>query len=100
MRLEIIWPFLFAPVIAGAVLAGSWLLARKGIAPAQTVSNSFIKATAIRLAAFTIMLAVISLILGQSQNYSYVRLTSFFVPLLILLAIAATAWVLRGPFER
>ena len=46
------------------------------------------------------MLAVISLMLGQDQNYSFVRLTSFFVPLLALLSIAATAWVLGGPLER
>ena len=100
MRLEIIWPFLIAPVIASAVLASSLMLSRKRIVRPHKVSNSFIKATAIRLAAFTAMLAVISLMLGQDQNYSFVRLTSFFVPLLALLSIAATAWVLGGPLER
>jgi hypothetical protein len=100
MRLEIIWPFLLAPVIATAVLAVSLVLARKRIVPPNKVSNSFIKATAIRLSVFAATLAAISLILGQDQNYSFVRLTSFFVPLLVLLAIAASAWLLSGPLER
>ena len=97
---EIIWPFLIAPVVASAALAGSLMLTRKRTAPRQKVSNSFIKATAIRLAVFTAVLGGISLVLGQDQNYSFVRLTSFFVPLLVLLAIASTAWVLSGPLEQ
>jgi hypothetical protein len=82
------------------VLGGSLLLSRKRIVLPHKVSNSFIKTTAIRLAAFTTMLAAISFALGRDQSSSFVRLTSFFVPLLVLLAIAATAWVLSGPLER
>jgi hypothetical protein len=100
MRLEIIWPFLIAPIIASVVLVSSLVLARNWIVVPHKASNSFIKTTAIRLAAFTAMLAGISLLLGQDQNYSFVRLTSFFVPLLVLLAIAATAWVLSGQLQR
>src|SRR5262249_43539224 len=49
-----------------------------------------------RFAVMTAVLIAIALIMGRAQSYSFARLSIFFVPLLILLAMAVTVWLLDG----
>jgi hypothetical protein len=53
-------------------------------------------ATAGRLAVLIGGLVAIALIAGRAQSYSFARLSTFFVPLLVMLAVAATVWLLDG----
>ena len=43
--------------------------------------------------------AVIALLVGREQSISFDRLSTFFVPLLVLFAIAGSAWVLTGELQ-
>jgi hypothetical protein len=101
MRLRFLWPFLTGPLIAVVVLRVSgaftgWRLT----APRDAKSAAFTKKTAWRLAALVVLLAVVAVLVGRAQSVSFARLSSFFVPLLVLLAIAGSVWGLSWPLAR
>jgi hypothetical protein len=73
------------------VAGRGWLTASRD-APAASLAA----ATAGRLAVLVGVLIAVALILGRAQSYSFARLSIFFVPLLVLLAVAATVWLLDG----
>lgn len=105
MRLPLLWPMLAAPVIAllahyANLLVGhhsdGTRLANPGVLrPRRSLSDT--DRIAMLLALLIGMLAVIVLFGGRSQNVSTSRLTTFFVPLLVLESVAAVAWTLRWP---
>jgi hypothetical protein len=96
MRLGELWPFMVAPVIAVVVLRVSDKFAggRLTLIPDASAA-SFAAATAVRLAALLSFFAVIALAIGRVQSISFLRLSTFFIPLLVLFGTACTALVLN-----
>ena len=96
MRLRGLWPFLAGPLIAMAILRTIEIYAgRKLTLPGDGLAASFARATAARLAALLVFFVVIALLMGRVQNISFERLSTFFVPLLVLFAVAGNAWMLN-----
>jgi hypothetical protein len=98
MRLRFLWPFLTGPLIAIVVLRMSgaftgWRLT----APGDAKSAASTKQTALRLAALVVLLIAVAVFMGRAQSISFARLSSFFVPLLVLLGIAGSVWGLSWP---
>src|SRR5580700_8670292 len=102
LRLRFLWPFLSGPLIAVVVLrmsgalSGWWRLA----APRDARSAALAKQTAWRLVALVLLLATVALIAGRAQSLSFARLSSFFVPVLVMLAMAGSVWALNWPLTR
>jgi hypothetical protein len=100
MRLRGLWPFLIGPIIAAIII---YLMDRFANWKRPRLSDpseaSFAGATAARLAAFLLFFIVIALLAGRAQSISFERLSSFFVPLLVLFAIAGGAWLLNGKLQ-
>ena len=100
MRLRGLWPFLIGPIIAAVII---YVVDR--FAPwkrpqlSDSSAASFARATAARLAALLLFFIVIALLVGRAQNISFERLSTFFVPLLVLFAIACSAWLLNGKLQ-
>jgi hypothetical protein len=106
MRLVALWPFLTAPFIVAIVLGFAEPFAKSGRPSlSETVRASFATLTAARLVALLGFFAVVALIAGRVQNISFGRLSTFFVPLVVMFGIAGSAWILttwqierhRGP---
>jgi hypothetical protein len=97
-RLGDLWPFVVAPLIAAVVLRVSDKFAggRLTLFPDASAA-SFAAATAARLAALLGFFAVIALAMGRAQNISFLRLSTFFIPLVVLFGTACTALVLNRP---
>ena len=90
MRLRGLWPFLIGPIIAAIIIYvtdrfAPWKRPRLS----DPSEASFAGATAARLAALLLFFIVIALLVGRAQSISFERLSTFFVPLLVLFAIAA-----------
>ncbi len=101
MRLGILWPFLLGPVIAVAILKAAGAFAGWRLsAPRDPLAASFSIATLTRLAALVGFLAVVAFAAGRGQSVSFGRLSTFFVPLLVLLGIAGSVWALNWPLGR
>jgi hypothetical protein len=101
LRLHFLWPFLTGPIIAVVVLWMSgaftgWRLT----APRDDRSALLTKQTAWRLAALVVLLATVAVVAGRAQSISFTRLSSFFVPVLVMLAIAGSVWALNWPLTR
>jgi hypothetical protein len=95
MRLNVLWPFLAAPVIVAAILHAADAIAGGKLARSRDPSAaSFAGATASRLAAMLAFFAVIALLAGRVQNISFERLSTFFIPLVVLFGVAGSAWVM------
>ncbi len=95
MRLNVLWPFLAAPVIVAAILHAADAIAGGKLARSRDRSvASFAGATAARLAAMLGFFAVTALLAGRVQNISFERLSTFFIPLIVLFGIAGSAWVM------
>jgi hypothetical protein len=96
MRLGELWPFIAAPLIAAVILRVSDKFAggRLTLFPDAAVA-SFAAATAARLASLLGFFAVIALAMGRAQSISFLRLSTFFIPLLVLFGTACTAWVVK-----
>ena len=95
MRLRGLWPFLAGPLIAIAILRTIEISTGRMLTlPRDASAASFARATAVRLAALLGFFVVIALLMGRVQNISFERLSTFFVPLLVLFAIAGSAWML------
>src|SRR5580704_9582153 len=100
MRLRGLWPFLIAPIVAAIVIYvvdrfAPWKRLRRS----DPSAASFAGATAARLAALLLFFIVIALLVGRAQSISFERLSTFFVPLLVLFAIACSAWLLNGKLQ-
>src|SRR5580704_4783420 len=100
MRLRGLWPFLIGPIVAAIVIYvvdrfALWKRPRRSD-PAEA---SFAGATAARLATLLLFFIVIALLAGRAQSISFERLSTFFVPLLVLFAIACSAWLLNGKLQ-
>ena len=100
MRLRGLWPFLIGPVIAAIIICvmdrfALWKRPRRS----EPSEAWFAGATAARLAAILLFFIVIALLAGRAQSISFERLSSFFVPLLVLFAIAYGAWLLNGKLQ-
>jgi hypothetical protein len=101
MRLRFLWPFLTGPIVAVVVLRMSgaftgWRLT----APRDASSALLTKQTAWRLAALVALLLAVAVLAGRNQSLSFARLSSFFVPVLVMLAIAGSVWGLSWPLAR
>ena len=101
MRLRFLWPFLTGPLIAVVVLRMSgaftgWRLT----APRDARSALLTKQTAWRLVALVALLVAVAVLAGRNQSLSFTRLSSFFVPVLVMLAIAGSVWGLSWPLAR
>jgi hypothetical protein len=97
MRLRGLWPFLIGPIVAAVIIYAMdrfapWKRPRLG----DPAAASFARATAARLAAFLLFFIVIALLAGRAQSISFERLSTFFVPLLLMFATACSAWLLNG----
>ena len=100
MRLRGLWPFLIGPIVAAVIIYAMdrfapWKRPRRS----DPWEASFAGATAARLAALLLFFIVIALLAGRAQSISFERLSSFFVPLLVLFAIACSAWLLNGKLQ-
>jgi hypothetical protein len=100
MRLRGLWPFLIGPIVAAIVIDvvdrfAPWKRPRLS----DPSAASFAGATAARLAALLLFFIVIALLVGRAQSISFERLSTFFVPLLVLFAIACSAWLLNGKLQ-
>jgi hypothetical protein len=101
MRLRFLWPFLTGPIIALIVLRMSGVLTGWRLtAPRDARSAALSKQTAWRLAALVLVLAVVAVVAGRAQSLSFARLSSFFVPVLVMLAMAGSVWALSWPLTR
>jgi hypothetical protein len=102
LRLRFLWPFLSGPLIAVVVLrmsgalSGWWRLA----APRDARAAALAKQTAWRLVAMVLLLAAVAVVAGRAQSFSFARLSSFFVPVLVMLATAGSVWALNWPLTR
>ena len=100
MRLRGLWPFLIGPIIAAIII---YVMDRFAHWKRPRLSDpseaSFAGATAARLAALLLFFIVVALLAGRAQSISFERLSSFFVPLLVLFAIACSAWLLNGKLQ-
>ena len=101
MRLRFLWPFLTGPLIAAAVLRMSGAFAGWRLtAPRDARSAHLSKQTAWRLVAFVALLGAVAVLVGRNQSLSFTRLSSFFVPVWVMLAIAGSVWGLSWPLAR
>jgi hypothetical protein len=101
LRLRLLWPFLTGPLIAVVMLRMSgayigWRLT----APRDARSAALTKQTAWRLVALVALLVTVAVLAGRNQSLSFARLSSFFVPVLAMLAIAGSVWGLNWPLAR
>jgi hypothetical protein len=100
MRLRGLWPFLIGPIIAAVII---YVMDRFSLWKRPRCSDpsevSFAGATAARLAALLLFFIVIALLVGRAQSISFERVSTFFVPLLVLFAIACSAWLLNGKLQ-
>ena len=101
MRLRFLWPFLTGPLIAIVVLRMSGALSGWRLtSPRDARSAALSKQTVWRLVALVLLLAVVAVVAGRAQSLSFARLSSFFVPVLVMLAIAGSVWGLSWPLTR
>jgi hypothetical protein len=100
MRLRGLWPFLIGPIIAAMII---YMMDRFAHWKRPRLSDpseaSFAGATAARLAALLLFFIVIAVLAGRAQSISFERLSTFFVPLLVLFSIACSAWLLNGKLQ-
>jgi hypothetical protein len=98
MRLGGLWPFVAGPVVAAAIIRAIDSFGHGGMfmQSRDASAASLAAATTSRLAVLIGVLITIALTVGREQSYSFVRLSTFFVPLLVLWAIACTVWLLDG----
>jgi hypothetical protein len=100
MRLRGLWPFLIGPIIAAIIIYATDRFApwkRPRLCDQMEASRA--GATAVRLAVLLLLFIGVAVTAGRAQSVSFDRLSTFFVPLLVLLAIAGGAWLLNGKLQ-
>jgi hypothetical protein len=97
MRLDGLWPLLFAPVITAAVLrfAGMLTLDRRSLLAIVKPTSFAVEAT-VKLAALLGFFVVVAFASGRVQHVSFARLSTFFVPLVVMYGIAGSACILAN----
>ena len=101
LRLRILWPFLAGPLITAAAMGISSALAKTQLKPScNPVAASFAAFASRRIGGLVFFLVAISAVAGHVQSVSFYRLSSFFVPLLVLLAVAGSVRVIEAPSWR
>ena len=97
MRLGGLWPLLFAPVITVAVLrfAGMLALDRRSLVAIVKPTSFAVEAT-VKLAVLVGFFAVVAFVSGRVQHISFARLSTFFVPLVVMFGIAGSACILAS----
>jgi hypothetical protein len=100
MRLRGLWPFVIGPIIAAIIICAldrfaPWKRSRLSDQTEAVLAG----ATVTRLAALLLFFIVIALLVGRAQSISFERLSTFFVPLLLLFAIAVSAWLFNGKLQ-
>jgi len=101
MRLRFLWPLLSGPLICVFVLRitgafAGWRLT----APRDAKSAALTGQTVLRLAALVMLLVAVAVVAGRAQSFSFARLSSFFVPVLVMLTIACSVWGLSWSLGR
>jgi len=100
MRLRGLWPFLIGPIIAAIIIYVTDRFALCKRSRLHIPSEALLAgATAARIAALLLLFILVALLAGRVQSISFERLSTFFVPLLVLLAIAVGAWLLNGKLQ-
>jgi hypothetical protein len=100
MRLRGLWPFLLGSIIAAIIIyAADRFAPWKRPRLSDEAEAALAGATAVRLAVLLLLLIGLAVLAGRAQNSSFDRLSTFFVPLLVLLAIAGGAWLLNGKLQ-
>ena len=100
MRLRGLWPFLLGPIIAAIIIyAADRFAPWKRPRLSDQAEASLAGAAAVRLAVLLLLLIGLAVLAGRAQSVSFDRLSTFFVPLLVLLAIAGGAWLLNGKLQ-
>ena len=95
IRLDGLWPFLFAPVITAVVLRFTGVLTLDRRSPLAAVKpTSFIAESVAKLAALLGFFTVVALVAGRVQHISFARLSTFFVPLVVMVGTAGSALIL------
>ena len=99
MRLDILWLYfsgLF--VFALGVITMGRLRTLHPIDPSSPATSRYrtapVRASAMRLLALVITLAVVSIAVGRVQYVTYERFSTFFFPLLALIGAAGSGWIL------
>jgi hypothetical protein len=100
MRLRGLWPFLVGPIIAAIIICvvdrfAPWKRPRLS----DQAEASLAGATAVNLTVLLLLFIGLAILAGRAQSVSFDRLSTFFVPLLVLLAIAGGAWLLNGKLQ-
>jgi hypothetical protein len=98
MRLSQLWVFSVGPAVALGFLATRWIRSRyRGVAvktPPTDARSAASLSTMRHIGSLVLVFAIISVPAGYEQPVSYLRTSSFFFPLLALLATAACSWAL------
>jgi hypothetical protein len=95
MRLDALWPFLAGPVIAAIIVRWMDVFAGGRLALRPDASAvAFARAATVRLAALLSLLAIIAISVGRTQSVSFTRLSTFFIPLIVMFGVAASVWTL------
>jgi hypothetical protein len=97
MRLYGLWPFLLAPVITAVALRSAGLLSLdRRCLLAIAKPTSFAAESAARLTALLLFFVAVALVAGRVQHVSFARLSTFFVPLIVMFGIAGSACILAA----
>jgi hypothetical protein len=100
MRLRGLWPFLIGPFIAAIIIyVGDRFALWQRPRLSDPSEASFARATVATLVPLLVIFIIIALLLGRAQSVSFDRLSSLFVPLLVLFAIAWSAWLFNGKLQ-
>lgn len=100
-RLDTLWPILAVPVAAIAIFRLVDVFSGAKHVPSRDVAAaSFAFATVGRLVVLISLFIAAALTAGRAQSYSFFRLSTFFVPLLVLLTIAVSVWTLNFQLGR
>jgi len=97
MRLGGLWPFFLAPVITAVVLRFTGVLALDRRSLLATLKpTSFAARSAMKLAALLVFFVAVAIVAGRVQHVSFARLSTFFVPLVVMFGTAGSALVIAA----
>ena len=101
LRLQYIWPFLTGPIVATIFLKVSGgVTGCRANTTGRDEGTTQAGLTGLRIAALVALLVAVAVFMGRSQSVSFTRLSSFFVPLLVMLVIAGSVYRLSMPLRR